>query len=531
MRAACGWRTSICSRGCRVSSASTSLPPRTCWRLDSTSACTMCFPGIEEERCGVARRRLPVIAAPESPTADPALWIVCRDREEELAGWRDRQARRAGDAGTDRRRVSASAAISVSRAAGLSRRADAVSGTRCTAAGSRAVCRRARPRFVVREHRSDAAAPSSSCSARRTGRLVGGFGARLPARRRSALDALLRERQVRRAAGIGSRPWPQRRPSSAEHDGPPARVGRGRRRRSLAAASAAAELRARRRGAARIRAARSAARLHCALTSACRSRPTAWYARHLRARAADPGRARIAAPRRTAARRRDRCRFRSWPGRLRRWIEGQTFSPRTGRDGVLLLDAPAAAYADVDEVRIVGLVESDWPERGAPQHLLSVVAPVAARMAGGRGSARRGAGAVPRSAAAAARSACRSRAFTLEDDAIVSRVGVSRGARIARAAGRTRAAPCQRGRACSCTRRCADEPPLASARRRRGGCEWLALRASRRRGRPAVPRRCRRARGRGVRGQPASSAISSARSSTSPRTCCKLPRSATKSRV
>jgi RecB family exonuclease len=50
-------------------------------------------------------------------------------------------------------------------------------------------------------------------------------------------------------------------------------------------------------------------------------------------------------------------------GAVRRWIDGQTFSPRTGMDGVLLLDAPAAAYADVDEVRIVGLVEQDWPER------------------------------------------------------------------------------------------------------------------------------------------------------------------------
>jgi len=50
-------------------------------------------------------------------------------------------------------------------------------------------------------------------------------------------------------------------------------------------------------------------------------------------------------------------------GAVRRWIDGQTFSPRTGRDGVLLLDAPAAAYADVDEVRLVGLVEQDWPER------------------------------------------------------------------------------------------------------------------------------------------------------------------------
>ena len=48
---------------------------------------------------------------------------------------------------------------------------------------------------------------------------------------------------------------------------------------------------------------------------------------------------------------------------VRRWIEGQTFSPRMGTAGINLLDAPAAAYADLDEVRIVGLVESDWPER------------------------------------------------------------------------------------------------------------------------------------------------------------------------
>ena len=47
----------------------------------------------------------------------------------------------------------------------------------------------------------------------------------------------------------------------------------------------------------------------------------------------------------------------------RRWIEAQTFAPRVGRDGVLLLDVPAAAYAEVDHVRLVGLVESDWPER------------------------------------------------------------------------------------------------------------------------------------------------------------------------
>jgi len=47
----------------------------------------------------------------------------------------------------------------------------------------------------------------------------------------------------------------------------------------------------------------------------------------------------------------------------RRWIEGQTFSPRTGADGVRLLDAASAVYADVEDLRLVGLVESDWPER------------------------------------------------------------------------------------------------------------------------------------------------------------------------
>ena len=51
-------------------------------------------------------------------------------------------------------------------------------------------------------------------------------------------------------------------------------------------------------------------------------------------------------------------------GTIRRWIEGQTFSPRTGASGIELLDAEAAAYADVDYARLVGFVESDWPDRG-----------------------------------------------------------------------------------------------------------------------------------------------------------------------
>ncbi len=63
-------------------------------------------------------------------------------------------------------------------------------------------------------------------------------------------------------------------------------------------------------------------------------------------------------------------------GAVRRWIEGQTFSPRAGASGVLFLDGRAAAYSDLDEIRIVGLSEADWPERSTrsifyPQSLLS----------------------------------------------------------------------------------------------------------------------------------------------------------------
>ena len=51
---------------------------------------------------------------------------------------------------------------------------------------------------------------------------------------------------------------------------------------------------------------------------------------------------------------------------VRRWIEGQTFAPRTGTGGVRLLDAAAAPYAQLDAMRLVGLVELDWPERSSP---------------------------------------------------------------------------------------------------------------------------------------------------------------------
>jgi RecB family exonuclease len=88
----------------------------------------------------------------------------------------------------------------------------------------------------------------------------------------------------------------------------------------------------------------------------------AWAARHLRARAAVVGAVESLAD---AQARHDDAPLPvdRLAGAVRRWIEGQTFSPRTGSRGVLLLDAPAAAYADVDELRLVGLVEHDWPER------------------------------------------------------------------------------------------------------------------------------------------------------------------------
>ncbi len=50
---------------------------------------------------------------------------------------------------------------------------------------------------------------------------------------------------------------------------------------------------------------------------------------------------------------------------IRRWIEEQTFAPRRGEGGVELVDATAARYGRFDHLRILGLVESDWPARPA----------------------------------------------------------------------------------------------------------------------------------------------------------------------
>jgi RecB family exonuclease len=50
---------------------------------------------------------------------------------------------------------------------------------------------------------------------------------------------------------------------------------------------------------------------------------------------------------------------------IRRWIEEQTFAPRRGDGGVELVDATAARYGRFDHLRVLGMVESDWPARPA----------------------------------------------------------------------------------------------------------------------------------------------------------------------
>jgi RecB family exonuclease len=88
----------------------------------------------------------------------------------------------------------------------------------------------------------------------------------------------------------------------------------------------------------------------------------AWYGRHMRARAAI-----LSALQGLAAAHAvhgdEPLTVPELMGGVRRWVEGQTFSPRTGTEGITLLDARAAAYADLDNIHLVGLVESDWPDR------------------------------------------------------------------------------------------------------------------------------------------------------------------------
>ena len=47
---------------------------------------------------------------------------------------------------------------------------------------------------------------------------------------------------------------------------------------------------------------------------------------------------------------------------VRRWIEGQTFSPREGTAGLHLIDTQTARYGDFDAVHLVGVIQREWPD-------------------------------------------------------------------------------------------------------------------------------------------------------------------------
>ena len=110
--------------------------------------------------------------------------------------------------------------------------------------------------------------------------------------------------------------------------------------------------------------------------------------------------------------------FRETLASLRRWIEARTFEPRVGDAGVHLLDAVSARFADVDAVRVLGLIDGEWPERSQRDILYppSLLADLGWPRDGDRASAARAAFAdllrLPRLEVSVS-------TFTLEDDAIV----------------------------------------------------------------------------------------------------------------
>ena len=57
------------------------------------------------------------------------------------------------------------------------------------------------------------------------------------------------------------------------------------------------------------------------------------------------------------------CTFAALAVTIKRWIESRTFAPLQGKAGVQLVDASAAAYGSFRDLYLLGLVETDWPER------------------------------------------------------------------------------------------------------------------------------------------------------------------------
>ena len=339
------------------------------------------LPGIEEERVGTPAVP-PVLSAPEpAPGSDPHSWIVCRDREEELV-----ETARAINAG---RRVPSTPARENARWGPRlppQRAENARWGPRLERTA--VVFQRPLPYlYLARQVFPDAGVPYQALDALPLAAepfaaaldLVLSFT--IAEGTRASLVELLAsphwtfeadgnvvgrtdvaaaDKWLREVKYLGG--WERLSSLAAAGDLPEQNSSRVKASTALhAAAAAGTELRA-------MVDAHSASQQVSALLAfvAAHERlpqpADEWYARHLRARAAI-----LAALEslRDAHRLHDDepVAIAELSGTIRRWIEGQTFSPRTGTRGLTLLDAPAAAYADVDELRLVGLVESDWPDR------------------------------------------------------------------------------------------------------------------------------------------------------------------------
>jgi RecB family exonuclease len=325
------------------------------------------LPGIEEERCGTPSRP-PALAVPESSAdGEAARWIVCRDREEELVDVA-RAVKRRQDLPLERtavvfqrplpylylaRQVFPDAEVPYQALDALPLAAEPFAAA-LDLVLSFAIAEGTRASLV-----SLLASPHWAFDV--DGRRVGREDVQ-------AADARLREvkylggwaRLSSLAAEAGSSELPSPRPTPS--------AGRSRWTRAAPALRAAAAAGAALRGLIDAPSASAQVSALLAFVSGHERLPQPadpWYAPHLRARAAvlaaleslrDAHRLHDDAPVPLA----------ELSGTVRRWIEGQTFSPRTGTRGVTLVDAPAAAYAGVDDVRLVGLVESDWPDRGRP---------------------------------------------------------------------------------------------------------------------------------------------------------------------
>jgi RecB family exonuclease len=320
------------------------------------------LPGIEEERVGMPAI-VPVLAAPERPSGEEAVrWFVCRDREEELVA--------VARAVADPQHVTGDAAVVFQRPLPylyLARQVFADAQLPYHALDSLPLAAEpfiAALDLVFTFLTAEGTRSSIVAMLRSPHWSFHDSGHEVPATSVAAADDLLQdlkyhgsfERLSALAADAARRTDPTE----------PVRTRRAslwtRAAGALRAADAAAE---ELRGVLHAPAASAQIAALVAFTRAHERLPSAadpWRTRHLRARAAVLSALEALAE--AHARHDDEALpIDELAASARRWIEGQTFSPRTGADGVRLLDAASAAYADVEDLRLVGLVESDWPER------------------------------------------------------------------------------------------------------------------------------------------------------------------------